>query len=99
MDKGSSFGALPADLSKAFVYLLHDLLIAKLHAYGFDIPFLKLVRIQKISRIQRVKINDKFCSREEIVIGVTQESILGPLHFNMLLCYLFIFTNGSDISN
>ena len=44
IDKGKSFGALPTDLSKAFDYLPHELLIAKLHAYGFSLTTLSLVR-------------------------------------------------------
>ena len=31
------------DLSKAFDTLNHELMIAKLHAYGFDIPSLNLI--------------------------------------------------------
>ena len=43
LDKGGKCGALPSDLSKAFNCLLHDLLIAKLHAYGFEIDALRLI--------------------------------------------------------
>ena len=35
-NKGKSFGALMTDLSKAFDYLSHELIITKLHTYSFD---------------------------------------------------------------
>ena len=43
LDEGGAFGALLTDLSKAFNYLPHELLITKLHAYGVDIPSFKLL--------------------------------------------------------
>ena len=43
LDKNKIAGALLTDLSKAFDCLNHDLLIAKLDAYGFDRPSLVLI--------------------------------------------------------
>ena len=50
VDKGKSFGALLTDLSKPFDCLLHDLLLAKLHAYGFSFSALKLIHSYLKSR-------------------------------------------------
>ena len=43
VDKGKVFGALLTDLSKVFHCLPHELIIAKLNAYGFELPALKLM--------------------------------------------------------
>ena len=43
VDNDRAFGALFTDISKAFDFLSHELLFAKLDAYGFDKNALKLV--------------------------------------------------------
>ena len=60
LDKGGKCGALMTDLSKAFDCLLHDLLIATLHAYGFEIDSLRLIYSHLVGRKQRLKIDNKY---------------------------------------
>ena len=67
VDNGGAFGALLTDLSKAFDCLPHELLIAKLDAYGFDKSSLKLVHSYLSNRKQRV--NDRYSSWSEILFG------------------------------
>ena len=62
------------DLSKAFDTINHDLLIAKLHAYGFEKSALKLLLNYLSNRWQRTKINKNFSSWVELMQGVSQGS-------------------------
>ena len=82
LDIGGHADALLTDLSKAFDCIDHELLIAKLHAYSFDTDALKFIYPDLKERKQRTKINSLYSSFAEILFGVHQGSILGPLLFN-----------------
>ena len=83
-------GVLLTDLSRAFDWLDHGLLIAKLNAYDFSLNALKLVHNYLSNRKQRTKRNSSYSSVLEIIFGVPQGSILGYLLFNVfyLTCSL-----------
>ena len=98
-DQGHVFGVLLTDLSKAFDYLPHNLLIAKLNAYGFDNKAVRFVYDYLTSLKQRTKISDTYSSWQEILSGVPQGSILGPLLFNNAICDLFFIIQDCNIAN
>ena len=81
-----TFGALLTDLSNAFYCLRHDLLITKLHAYDLDKSSLNLLQNYLSNREQRIKVETVFSSWENILFGAPQDSILGPLLFNIFKC-------------
>ena len=99
LDNSKFIGNILMDLSKAYDCLPHDLLIAKLGAYGLGRSSLRLLMDYLSSRKQRTKVGSSYSKWSEIKHGIPQGSILGPLLFNIFINDLFFVIEKSDICN
>ena len=83
LDNNGLAAGITMDLSKAFDTINYELLIAKLHAYGFNVDSLEIILDYLADRWQRTKINTSFSSWSELLSGMPQGSVLGPPYFNI----------------
>ena len=99
IDRGGLVGYIRMDLSKAYVCLPHNLLLAKLQAYGFSKESIKLFLSYLTNRTQRIKIGSTFSHWTNILKGIPQGSILVPLLLNIFVNNLFFFSAKCEICN
>ena len=75
---------------------MHDLLIAKLQAYGPGNESLNFICNYLLGRKRRIKINSSFSTWSKTEFVVPQGSILGPLFFNINT--LDVFFEQKDVN-
>ena len=79
LDSSGIVGTILMDLSKAYDCLPHDLIIAKLEAYGLDTNSLRFLFHYLSCRKQKTKMGSAYRKWSEVLHGIPKRSILGPL--------------------
>ena len=98
LDQGGEYAALLTDLSKVFDCLPHDLIIAKLHTYGFDKASLIKTYAKLFDRQVSESQNQSFLYFWSLIKhGVPQGSILSLILFNIFLCDMFSMVDNTGI--
>ena len=79
----------------------HNIIIAKLNAYGFSLDSSAYILIHNYlsNRKRRTRTNTSYGSWEEILFVVPKGSILGPILFHIFMCDLFSILRNTEFAS
>ena len=81
LDLGGQIDCICMDFEKAFDKVHHRRLISKLYSYGINSQIISCITDFLDNRQFRVTVNGKFSTWHDVINGIPQGSILGPLLF------------------
>jgi hypothetical protein len=99
LENNKYVAAMLMDLSKAFDCLPHQLIIAKLKTYGMKEEGCAFIWSYLSKRRQRVKLSGCVSEWLEMLKGVPQGSILGPILFNIFMNDIYASITQASLYN
>ena len=94
LDRGKIVGGVFIDFKKAYDTVSHDILLQKLEAYGIKNNIYELIKSYLSNRKQFVQYSDGKSDVKDVLHGVPQGSILGPLFY---IIYANDFSRASSL--
>ena len=85
MDKGHPVDIIYLDFAKAFDSISHDKLLHKLTVLGLGDPLLAWITPFLLNRVQQVRVGVSLSHSINVLSGVPQGSVLGPLLFILFI--------------
>ena len=79
LENGGQINTIYTDFEKAFDKVPHHLLLKKLQSYNLNVKVIQWIRPFLCYRKQRVKINGCYSERADVISGIPQGTILGPI--------------------
>jgi len=81
LENGGQINTIYTDFKKAFVKVPHHLLLKKLQSYNLNVNVIQWIRSFLCCRKQKVKINGCYSEWADLISGIPQGTILGPILF------------------
>ena len=85
INEGNMVGCVLVDFRKAFDLVDHKILLKKLKCYKCNNSCLSWFESYLQNRTQRVSLNDNLSEAADVIHGIPQGSILGPLLFLLFI--------------
>ena len=99
LEEGYNVDVIYLDFAKAFDKVDHNILLRKTQSLGIQGKTLKWIQAFLKNRQQRVIVNGKLSSQRQVISGVPQGSVIGPLLFLILIADIDKNTSHSAVSS